>query len=110
MLAELTQEFRSAAGVAVVGAPVGTAPVLIWGVSIKEVLQKVLEKALELGRQYRPDIEAAAKSAVDAIVAMDLPGVPDSVEKFIDEATRQLGYQAIESVLNAIFAEQIIGA
>jgi hypothetical protein len=110
MLAELTQEFRSAAGVAVVGCPVGAVPALVWGVSIKEVLQKVLEKAIELGREYRPDIEAAAKSAVDAIVAMDLPGVPDLAEQFIDEATRKLGYMAIESVLNAIFAEQVIGA
>lgn len=109
MLAELTQEFRSAAGVAVVGCPAGAAAGLVWGVSIKEVLQKVLEKAIELGRDYRDDIESAAKSAVDAIVAMDLPGVPELAEKLIDEATRKLGYQAIEAVLDAVLGPRVIG-
>lgn len=109
MLSDLELEFKNAAGVAVVGAPAGAAAGLVWGVSIKEVLQKVLEKAIELGRDYRDDIEAAAKSAVDAIVAMDLPGVPEMAEKFIDEATRQLGYQAIEAVLDAVLGPRVIG-
>ncbi len=109
MLAELTQEFRSAAGVAVVGCPAGAAPLAVWGLSIKEILAKVLEKAIELGRELRPEIEQAAKLAVDALVARDIPGVPDTVEQWIDDATRKLGYEAIESVLNAIFAGRVIG-
>jgi hypothetical protein len=98
---------KSAASSAVF--PVGAMPLQIWGVSLSEILKLVMEKALELGREYRQEIEQAAKSAVDALVAFDLPGIPAGIEKVIDEATRTLGYQAIEKVLDALLAEQVIG-
>jgi hypothetical protein len=77
---------------------------VIWGYSVAEILKLVVDKALGLGREYRPEIEAAAKSAVDSVVAMNLPLIPDDIEGTIDEATRNLGYLAIEKVLDAVLA------
>jgi hypothetical protein len=106
MLTELTVEFCEAAGLAPrpIGKPMTA--MIIWGYSLQEILRLVMAKALDIGREYRKDIEQAAKIAVDALVALDLPYIPDTVEGTIDEATRTLGYQAIESILNAILAEQ----
>ena len=38
----------------------------IWGLSIPAILRVLLEKARELGRDYRPQLEAAAQGAVDS--------------------------------------------
>ena len=83
-----------------------TQAMVIWGYSVSEILKLVMSKALDLGREHRSDIEQAAKIAIDHLVALDLPYIPDSVEGTIDEATKSLGYAAIESILNAILAEQ----
>lgn len=107
MFIELEAEFKAAATSAVF--PVGSTAIQVWGISIKEILQRVCQKAIDLGREYRSEIETAARSAVDALVAFDLPGIPDLAEKFIDETTRTLGYEAIEKVLDAILAEQVVG-
>lgn len=107
MLNELTAEFKSAA---VAGyAPAGAGALQIWGASLKEILERVLEKALELGIEYRDDIEQAAKRAVDSLIAMDLPGIPPTTEAWIDEAARAVAYRAIESMLDAILSPNIIG-
>ena len=74
----------------------------IWGVNIPAILQMLIEKAKELGTEYRPQLTAAARSAVDALVALDLPWIPENVEGFIDEKTRQFGYRAIEAILDAL--------
>jgi hypothetical protein len=74
----------------------------IWGLSITGIIKLVLDKALELGKEYRAQIEAAARIAVDAVVAFDLPWIPPSIENTLDEATRQAGYAAITAVLNAV--------
>ena len=77
----------------------------IWGYSIPTILKMVIDKARELGREYRPQIEDASKAAVDDLVALDLPWIPDSIEGVIDDATRSLGYAAIKYTLDAILAE-----
>lgn len=106
MLTELTAEMKTVAGLyrrsATTAAPMTA--MIIWGYSLQEILRLVMAKALDLGREYRSDIEQAAKIAVDALVALDLPYIPDSVEGTIDEATRELGYSAITTVLDAILA------
>lgn len=76
--------------------------VAIWGTSISGIIKLVIDKALELGKEYRPQIESSAKLAVDAVVAWDLPWIPDYVENTLDETTRTIGYAAIDAVLNAI--------
>ena len=76
--------------------------VVIWGTSISGIIKLVIDKALELGKEYRPQIEAAAKLAVDAVVAWDLPWIPDYVENTLDEVTRTAGYKAITAVLDAV--------
>jgi hypothetical protein len=100
MLSELTIDMKAAAAAAPF--PASPTAAVVWGFSIREILAKVGEKALELGREYRPQIEQAARDAVDALVTLDLPGIPAVVENAIDGATRQLGYTAITSVLDAI--------
>lgn len=107
MLTELTIEMKAA--VAAAPFPTEATGLEVWGFSLREILTRVLDNILELGRDHRDDIEQAAKAAVDAIVAFDLPGIPPIVENYIDEATRTLGYQAIDKVLDAILAETIIG-
>lgn len=84
---------------------IGSTPIVIWQWSVKAVLEVLMAKAIELGREYRDDLEAAARAAVDRIVAMDLPGVPEGVEKVIDDTTRDLAYQAIAKVLDVLLAE-----
>lgn len=106
-MSDLTAEFKAAA---VAGAyPAGAGALQIWGASLKEILERVLEKALELGREFRDDIEKAAKSAVDSLIAQDLPGIPPTTEAWIDEAARAVAYRAIESLLDAILSPNIIG-
>jgi hypothetical protein len=108
MLTTLMAEFSYAAGTAPRPVDAPLTSLVIWGYSLQEILKLVMSKALDLGREYRSDIEQAAKSAVDRLVALDLPYIPDSVEGVIDEATRNRGYAAIEKVLDAILAEQAI--
>jgi hypothetical protein len=103
MLTELTAEFKTAATCYPGDA---TTAMQLWGLSLGEIIKKVIAKALYLGRAHRDDIAQAAKIAVDALVALDLPYIPDGIEGTIDEATRTMGYQAIEKVLDAILAEQ----
>jgi hypothetical protein len=103
MLAELTLKMKDAAGAAKV--PANPTAAGVWGFSLSEILQVLLREALELGRECRDDIEQAAKSAVDAVVAFDLPLIPVGVENTLDEATRSAGYAAIVSVLDAILGK-----
>jgi hypothetical protein len=100
MLSELTIDMKAAAA----SAPFPASPTasVVWCYSLKEILAKVLEKAVELGRDYRPQIEQAARDAVDALVTLDLPGIPPVIENAVDSATRQLGYTAIAAVCDAI--------
>ena len=109
MQAELKLEFDNAMADAAeqktlcaAAGPVGA----IWGVSITAILKLVLDKALELGKAYRPEIEAAGKAAVDRLVALDLPWVPEGVEGVIDEATHKLGYAAVEAALDAVLGKE----
>jgi hypothetical protein len=74
----------------------------IWGTSITGILRAVMDQAIELGREYRPQITAAARLAVDAVAEFDLPYIPPSIEGVIDEATQRLGYAAIDAVLDAV--------
>ena len=106
-MSTLTAEMKAA--VSAVVFPVGATATIVWGFSLREIVQQVMTKALELGHEHRAEIEQAARSAIDALVAFDLPGIPDSIENIIDGATRELGYQAIEKVLDAILAEQVTG-
>jgi hypothetical protein len=84
---------------------IGSAPLVIYQWSIKAIIDVVMAKALELGREYRDEIEDAAKAAVDRVVAMDLPGVPAGVETVIDDLTRDAAYRAISAVLDALLTE-----
>jgi hypothetical protein len=76
-----------------------------WGISISEIIKVALEKALELGREYRDEIEQGSKSAIDAVVALDLPFVPAVIEATLDEATRAAGYAAIVAILDAVLGK-----
>jgi hypothetical protein len=110
---ELNEQFLDAlsdahderATVAATAVPV--AAISIWGYSIAAILKLVLAKARELGKEYRPEIEKAAKDAIDRLVALDLPWVPENLEGVIDAATKSLGYAAIDAILDALFAEQV---
>ena len=73
MLTELTADFKTAATCYPGGA---TTAMQLWGLSLGEILKNVIDKGLELGREHRADIEQAAKIAVDALVALDLPYIP----------------------------------
>jgi hypothetical protein len=82
--------------------PAGATVGVVWGLSVREILQVVMDRAIELGREYRPQIEEAAREAVDALVQMDIPGVPAIIEGAIDSATREAGYEAVKSILDAL--------
>jgi hypothetical protein len=105
MLAELIVDFKKVTAAPPEEAGVCMSAMSIWGFSVAEVLKLVAVKAIELGRKYREDIEQAAKVAVDRVVEMDIPYLPEEVEGTVDETTRALGYAAVEAVLNAILAE-----
>jgi hypothetical protein len=105
MLAALTLEMKSALESTVY--PVAATADQVWGYSLSEILKLVIEKAKVLGRAYRDEIEQAAKAAVDKLVALDLPYIPDYIEKTLDEATRSLGYAAVEKMLDALLAENV---
>jgi hypothetical protein len=83
------------------------AAISIWGYSIAAIVKVVMDKAREWGSPYRSQIEAAGKQAIDRLVALDLPWIPDSIEGVIDAATKQLGYAAVVAILDALFAEQV---
>ena len=94
---ELTQEFLTAIGDADFSGD------NVLGFSFEALLRAVMRKALEIGREFRDVIEAAAKEVVDRLVAIDIPGLPEQFEGPIDEAMRGAGYDAIEYALTAIF-------
>ena len=104
MLAELKAEMCAAAVTDTVS--VGSSALQVWGYSLSEIVKVVMDKALELGREYRPQIEEAAREAVDALVQMDIPGIPEIIEGAIDSATREAGYTAITSILDALLGVQ----
>ena len=101
MYAELVGQMKTAASSRVEHFGLVTTEVF-WGFSVAEILKVVLDKAVELGREYRGEIENAAKAAIDAVVELDLPYIPDGVEDTIDSATRAAGYAAVVAVLDAI--------
>ncbi len=102
---ELQQTFEAAAAAGVGKcAGVCTGRVL-FGFSLGELLKSIADKAIELGREYRTDIELAARSVVDKLVAKDIPGIPDAIEAAIDASAKELAYQAIGSMLDAMFGE-----
>jgi hypothetical protein len=75
---------------------------IVWGFTLREILQVLMDEAIELGGKHREDIQQAARSAVDTVVNFDLPLIPEGVENTLDEATRAARYAAIDAVLNAI--------
>ena len=101
----MVTEFKAEMCAAVGAAPFPTGPTagIVWGFSIREILKKLLDKAIELGRTHREEIEQAARQAVDAVVEFDIPGLPVFIEGPLDATVRDLGYQAIKSVLDAVF-------
>ena len=103
MLAELKAEMCGAVTDTV---SVDDSVVQVWGYSLSEIVKVVMDKAIELGREYRPQIEEAAREAVDALVSMDIPGVPAICEGAIDSATREAGYTAITAILDALLGLQ----
>lgn len=100
MLAELKAEMCGAVEAAGTTAEDGV--LKVWGISLAEIIDVVMDKAIALGREYRPQIEEAAREAVDALVSLDIPGVPAIIEGAIDSATREAGYTAITAILDAI--------
>lgn len=100
MFAEIKQEMVNRAASKLEAVNAGALE--FWGVSIGEIGHVLIDKALELGREYRGEIEQGAKGAVDAAVALDLPFVPAVVEAPLDEVVRASGYAAIDALLNAI--------
>lgn len=104
MLTELTLKMKDAAGAAEL--PANPTAAIVWGYSIGEIIKVLIDAALELGREYRDDLEQAACSAVDAVVAFDLPLIPAGIENTLDEATRAVGYAAIRSMLDALLGKR----
>jgi hypothetical protein len=100
MLAELKSEMVLAASAPIFAAD--DTPLVVWGLSLREIIDVVMNKAIELGREYRPQIEEAAREAIDALVQMDIPGIPAIIEGAIDSATREAGYTAITAILDAL--------
>lgn len=105
-IADLREEFIGAAEYGSVGCD-GTgyavsAGAAVFGFSLSELLKAVADKAIELGREYRGEIVTAARQAIDALVAMDIPGIPAVVEAAIDATTKDLAYAAVDAVLNAV--------
>lgn len=100
MFAALTMKMKGAA--ANVKLPDNPTAGIVWGFSLKEIIEVLMKEALELGQEYREDIQQAARAAVDAVVEFDLPLIPENIENTLDEATRAAGYAAIDAVLNAI--------
>jgi len=73
-----------------------------WRAGLRSILDRAMEAALELGREYREQIEQAAKDSVDALIALDIPGIPAPIEAWVDETCRVAAYQAIERLLDAL--------
>lgn len=106
MYAQLVGEFKT--GVIERTGRVGAMTTgVYWGISITEIIKVVMRKALELGQEHRTDIENAARAAVDAVVELDLPYIPDGVEDTIDSVTRSTGYAAITAVLDAVLGQVV---
>jgi hypothetical protein len=76
----------------------------VWGFGFSEILDFVIREAISQGKEHRADIEKAGQGAVDALVALDIPYVPEAIEGVIDAAVKQLGYTAIARVLDAVLA------
>ena len=100
MFAEIKSQMLTSA--AAPAFPAGASAVVVWGLSVREILQVVMDKAIELGREYRPQIEEAGREAVDALVSLDIPGIPNIIEGAIDSATREAGYTAVTAILDAL--------
>lgn len=100
MLAELKSQMLTSASAPAF--PADATVGVVWGLSVREILQVVMDKAIELGREYRPQIEEAGREAVDALVQLDIPGIPAIIEGAIDSATREAGYTAITAILDAL--------
>lgn len=100
MLSDLTLKMKTAAGSAHL--PTSPTASVVWGITLAEVLKVLVDQAVVLGRAYRDELDQAAKSAVDAVIAFDLPLLPDTIENTLDDATRAAGYAAIDAVLDAI--------
>lgn len=107
MLAAITHQMKVAA--VAPAWPANATGIQVWGLSVREILQVVMDRAIELGREYRPQIEEAAHQAIDALVAYDLPGIPAVIENAIDGATRAAGYQAAAAILDALLGVQAEG-
>jgi hypothetical protein len=101
-LEELKSEVLGRVEVAVTSKPSELAVGSVSSLSLAAVIKWAVDAALRLGEQYRHEIDQACKSAVDRLVAMDIPGIPSQVENPIDEATRAAGYAAITAVLDAV--------
>lgn len=104
MMSELYVGMKAAASAAQF--PAEPTAVAVWGISLSEILKVVMAKAVELGREYRPEIQTAGRSAVDALVELDIPGIPSVIEGAIDSATREAGYTAITAILDALLGLQ----
>lgn len=100
MFAEIKAQMLTSA--AAPAFPEGATVGVVWGLSVREILQVVMDKAIELGREYRPQIEEAGHEAIDALVSLDIPGIPAIIENAIDGATRAAGYEAITAILDAL--------
>ena len=101
-LDELKSDCLGRVEVAVTSKPSELAVESVGSVSLAAIIKWAVDTALKLGGQYRPEIEQACKSAVDRLVAMDVPWVPANIEEKVDEVTRTIGYKAIEAELDAI--------
>jgi hypothetical protein len=77
-------------------------PVNLYGWSISALLSAVQDLAVKLGQQYRAEIITAARGAIDQLVALDIPGIPDAIEATIDDATKTYAYSAVDAILDAI--------
>lgn len=97
---DLRSEMRAAAVAGVCSADGST--VRTWRAGLQAILQRVMEAAVELGREYREQIEQAAKDSVDALVKLDIPGIPAPIEAWVDETCRVAAYEAIERLLDAL--------
>ncbi len=102
MLAELQVRMRDAAQIGAKKAPAAATGAVIFGASLNAILVAVLEKARELGREYREPIETAAKGAIDALIAKDIPGLPPALEAYVDATAKEIAYETIEVVLDAV--------
>lgn len=97
---DLVGEMKAAA-VAAVCTTDGTT-IHSWRAGLRAILNRAMKAAVELGKEYREQIEQAAKDSVDALVALDIPGIPAPIEAWVDETCRVAAYEAVERLLDAL--------